>query len=263
MRTADGGDLTRRPRGDLQRHADPALRRAARRPRRPRARLPVRPRRRCRSTSRSPSRRAGRATSVSGETAIVHLTPGLDGVSRAVNEADRGLLPAEATVVVGQPLTMDASRAPEGKGLLWIQLQELPWRVKGDAAGELDGDRRQRRRQLDGGAARALRRPDPGAPRAAHPEPRVLDPRAHVPLARRSLVGEHEPRAAATPTAARSRSTRTSSGAHRTARRSNGVWHVGASTHPGPGLGGGSGALVAAQLLEEPLTKRVAARFRR
>jgi len=28
-----------------------------------------------------------------GGTAIVHLTPGLDGVSRAVNEADRGLLP--------------------------------------------------------------------------------------------------------------------------------------------------------------------------
>src|SRR5207244_2057302 len=73
-----------------------------------------------------------------GKTAIVHLTPGLDGVSRAVNEAERGLLPAEATVVVGQPLTMDATRAPEGAGLLWIQLQELPWQVKGDAAGEID-----------------------------------------------------------------------------------------------------------------------------
>ena len=73
-----------------------------------------------------------------GRTAIVHLTPGLDGVSRAVNEAERGLLPAEATVVVGQPLTMDPSRAPDGAGLLWIQLQELPWRIKGDAAGELD-----------------------------------------------------------------------------------------------------------------------------
>jgi phytoene dehydrogenase-like protein len=70
--------------------------------------------------------------------AIVHLTPGLDGVSRAVNEADRGLLPAEATIVVGQPLTMDTSRAPDGAGLLWIQLQELPWNVKGDAGGELD-----------------------------------------------------------------------------------------------------------------------------
>src|SRR5258708_15209714 len=68
-----------------------------------------------------------------GGTAIVHLTPGLDGVSRAVNEADRGLLPEEATVVVGQPLTMDPSRAPDGAGLLWIQLQELPWRVAGGA----------------------------------------------------------------------------------------------------------------------------------
>src|SRR5204863_5450833 len=71
-------------------------------------------------------------------TAIVHVTPGLDGVSRAVNEAERGLLPAEATVVVGQPLTLDPSRAPEGKGLLWVQLQELPWQIKGDAADELD-----------------------------------------------------------------------------------------------------------------------------
>src|SRR5207248_10868575 len=71
-------------------------------------------------------------------TAIVHVTSGLDGVSRAVNEAERGLLPAEATIVCGQPLTIDPSRAPEGKGLLWIQLQELPRRVKGDAAGEPD-----------------------------------------------------------------------------------------------------------------------------
>src|SRR5262249_12123671 len=63
-----------------------------------------------------------------GQTAIVHLTPGLDGVSRAVNEAERGLLPAAATIVVGQPLTVDSSRAPEGKDILWIQLQELPRR---------------------------------------------------------------------------------------------------------------------------------------
>ena len=51
-----------------------------------------------------------------GRTAIVHVTPGLDAVSRAVNEADRGLLPAEATVVVGQPMAVDPSRAPEGAG---------------------------------------------------------------------------------------------------------------------------------------------------
>jgi phytoene dehydrogenase-like protein len=48
---------------------------------------------------------------------------------------------------------------------------------------------------------------------------------------------------------------------HRTPAR--GVWHVGASTHPGPGLGGGSGALVAQQLLEPRLAQRLAARFKR
>src|SRR5436190_19770420 len=70
-----------------------------------------------------------------GQTALLHLTPGLDGVSRAVNEAERGLLPAEATIVVGQPMAIDESRAPAGRCILWIQLQELPWHVKGDAAG--------------------------------------------------------------------------------------------------------------------------------
>ena len=74
-----------------------------------------------------------------GRTAIVHVTPGLDGVSRAVNEAERGLLPAEATIVAGQPCAVDPTRAPDGKWIIWIQLQELPaGRVKGDAAGELD-----------------------------------------------------------------------------------------------------------------------------
>ena len=43
----------------------------------------------------------------------------------------------------------------------------------------------------------------------------------------------------------------------------DGVWHVGASTHPGPGLGGGSGTLVAKQLLEPALPARALARARR
>ncbi len=71
-------------------------------------------------------------------TALLHVTPGLDGVSRAVNEAERGLLPAEATIVVGQPATVDPGRAPEGKSVIWIQLQELPRRPLGDALGEID-----------------------------------------------------------------------------------------------------------------------------
>ncbi len=123
-----------------------------------------------------------------GRTAIVHLTPGLDGVSRAVNEAERGLLPAEATIVCGQPTTVDPSRAPEGASILWIQLQELPAHVRGDAAGELDvGDG-----AWTGGLAGAVRRPHPGPPRAADREPRLGAPRARRPLARGHRDGQHE-----------------------------------------------------------------------
>lgn len=72
-----------------------------------------------------------------GGVALLHLTPGLDGVSRAVNEAERGLLPAEPTICVGQPAMLDPSRAPDGASILWLQLPEAPRRIKGDAAGEI------------------------------------------------------------------------------------------------------------------------------
>jgi phytoene dehydrogenase-like protein len=198
-----------------------------------------------------------------GRTAVVHLTPGLDGVSRAVNEADRGLLPAEATVVVGQPLTMDESRAPEGKGLLWIQLQELPWRIKGDAAGEIDvgaGEWTEelRERYADRIQSRLAR---------------------HIPNLESSILA----RTALSPADLQAANINLHHGdpyggslaldqnflwrplgsqpGHRTPVR--GVWHVGASTHPGPGLGGGSGALVAQVLLKPSLTERARGLVRR
>jgi len=189
------------------------------------------------------------------ETAVVHLTPGLDGVSRAVNEADRGLLPAEATVVVGQPLTMDASRAPDGAGLLWIQLQELPWRVKGDAAGELDtGDgswtEDLRERYADRVQARiarhvpnlesALRKRvvlSPADLQAANVNLHQGDPYSGALALDQNLLWRPLP----------------ASPGHSTPVK--GLWHIGASTHPGPGLGAGSGTLVAKQLLRRRLRR--------
>ena len=193
-----------------------------------------------------------------GQTAIVHVTPGLDGVSRAVNEAVRGLLPAEATVVVGQPLTMDPSRAPEGKGILWIQLQELPWHVKGDAADELDVGNGTwtedlRERYADRIQARL-------AQHVSNLESSIISRTSLSPAdlwqANVNLV-QGDPYGGAL--------SLDQSFLWRAPHRTpvDGVWHVGASTHPGPGLGGGSGALVAAQLTEPPLSKRIAARFGR
>ncbi len=196
-----------------------------------------------------------------GETAIVHLTPGLDGVSRAVNEAERGLLPAEATVVVGQPLTMDPSRAPGGKGLLWIQLQELPWRVKGDAAAELDvGDgtwtESLRERYADRIQAR-LARHIPNLESSILTRT-SLSP-ADLQAANVNLVhGDPYGGSLALDQNFLWRPLASQPG-HKTPV--DGVWHIGASTHPGPGLGGGSGALVAAQILEPPVVRRLAKRI--
>jgi len=194
-----------------------------------------------------------------GRTAIVHLTPGLDGVSRAVNEAERGLLPAEATVVVGQPLAVDPSRAPDGRWILWIQLQEVPSRPKGDAAGELDtGDgtwtEELRERYADRIQARIaahapnfessiLRRVtlSPADVEAANPNMPGGDIYSGSCALDQNLLWRPRP---ALP-------------GHRTAV--DGLWHIGASTHPGPGLGAGSGTLVAKELLRPTLAVRMAA----
>jgi phytoene dehydrogenase-like protein len=196
-----------------------------------------------------------------GRTAIVHVTPGLDGVSRAVNEAERGLLPAEATIVVGQPTTVDPSRAPEGASIVWIQLQELPPRPRGDAAGELDvGDgtwtEDLRERYADRIQAR-LARQIPNLESALLKRV-VLSP-ADIEAANANLVGGDiyagscaldqnllwrpvgELPGHSTPFA--------------------GLYHIGASTHPGPGLGAGSGTLVADQLLRPSLPRRALRRI--
>lgn len=196
-------------------------------------------------------------------TAIVHLTPGLDGVSRAVNEAERGLLPAEATIVCGQPCAVDASRAPEGSWILWIQLQELPaGRVRGDAAGELDVG--------DGSWTEELRE--------------AYADRITVRLARhlRNLERATLKRVALSPADIEALNVNLVGGdiyggscaldqnflfrplpqapGHRTPV--DGLWHIGASTHPGPGLGAGSGYLVYQELTKPRLPRRLLAKVR-
>jgi phytoene dehydrogenase-like protein len=196
------------------------------------------------------------------KTAVVHVTPGLDGVSRAVNEADRGLLPAEATIVVGQPLAVDTSRAPAGRGLLWIQLQELPWHVKGDAAGELDiGDgtwteslRERYADRIQARIARHVTNLDSALLRRVVLSPADLQA-ANINLER----GDPYSGSLALDQNFLWRPFAQQPG-HRTPVE--GLFHIGASTWPGPGLGAGSGTLVAKELLRPALAGRVAGRFR-
>jgi phytoene dehydrogenase-like protein len=195
-------------------------------------------------------------------TPIVHVTPGLDGVSRAVNEAERGLLPAEATIVCGQPCALDLSRAPAGKWIIWIQLQELPsGRVKGDAAGEIDtADGTWTETLREAYADRIVARlgetiENLGSATIART---VLSPadleRANVNLVGGDIYGG----SAALDQNLLWRPLAQAPG-HRTPVE--GLWHIGASTHPGPGLGAGSGYIVYRELTKPSLPRRALARL--
>ncbi len=197
-----------------------------------------------------------------GKTAILHVTPGLDGVSRAVNEAERGLLPAEATIVCGQPMTMDETRAPDGKWILWIQLQELPRQVRGDAAGVLDtGDGTWTESLRERYADRIVERLARHAPNLESSIIKrvVLSP-ADLEAANINLAGGDPYSGALSLDQNFVWRPFPQQPGHRTPV--DGLYHIGASTHPGPGLGGGSGTLVAHELLEPRLREKALGKLR-
>ncbi|WP_428929375.1 phytoene desaturase family protein [Marinibacterium sp. SX1] len=180
---------------------------------------------------------------------LLHLTPGLDGVSRAGNEAERGLLPEVPTICVGQPCAADPSRAPEGQSLLWLQMPEAPRHVKGDAAGQIapppDGQWTEALREAFADRVEAiLARHIEGFP------DNVLRRQAISPGDLQgynmNLVGG-DPYGGAC-TLDQFFLWRPFAGSRRHQTGIKGLYHIGASTHPGPGLSGGSGFLTAREL---------------
>lgn len=181
---------------------------------------------------------------------LLHLTPGLDGVSRASNEAERGLLPAVPTICVGQPCAADPTRAPTGAATLWLQIPDAPRHIKGDAAGGIDVPE-------DGRWTDALR--EAFADRIegilAHHIPgfreTVVARRAISPVDLEAmnvnLVGGDPYGGACTVDQFFVLRPFPDSVRHETGIK--GLHHIGASTHPGPGLSGGSGLLAAEAIL--------------
>ncbi|MEO1104228.1 MAG: NAD(P)/FAD-dependent oxidoreductase, partial [Pseudomonadota bacterium] len=180
---------------------------------------------------------------------LLHLSDGIDAVSKASNEAERGMLPERPTVCIGQPTAADPSRAPDGKAVLWIQLPEAPRTLKGDAAGEIDVP-------ADGVWTEAVRETY-----ADRVEAMIA---AHVPGFAETVIA----RRALSPADIEAMNVNLVGGDpyggwcgldqsllfrpfpqqvnYRTPAKS--VYHIGASTHPGPGLSGTSGHLLAKKL---------------
>jgi phytoene dehydrogenase-like protein len=178
---------------------------------------------------------------------LVHVGTGADSTGVACAQAEANALPAEPTVVVGQQHILDKSRVPVGKASLWVQLQEVPYRPTGDAAGQLntaDGwSDSLKRGYLDRILARIGRHAtglessiiatnviSPPELEQANVNARFGDPYGGSAELDQNLMWRPLPSAAN----------------HRTSVA--GLWHIGSSTHPGPGLGGGSGHLVAQRL---------------
>lgn len=181
------------------------------------------------------------------DVALIHLADGVDSVSKSANEGERGMLPATPTICVGQPHRLDPSRCPPGKAVLWLQIPDGPREVKGDAAGEI---------ATEGGWTEAVR--ESFADRVEGILSRHIRDFAAIKLARRAyspadleamnvnlVGGDPYGGACAIDQFFLWRPFKHSKGGRTPLR---GLLHVGASTHPGPGLGGGSGFLAAKAL---------------
>ncbi len=179
------------------------------------------------------------------DVALIHLSDGIDAVSKSANEAERGMLPATPTICVGQPSRLDPTRCPDGKAVLWLQIPDAPRVIKGDAAGEIDGrDWDAVREAFADRIERILARHIKGFDKIKLAR-RAFSP-ADLQAMNMNLVGGDpygghcgidqffiwRPFAHST----------NGTGLVR------GLIHIGASTHPGPGLGGGSGFNAAKRL---------------
>ena len=180
--------------------------------------------------------------------ALLHLTPGLDGVSKACNEAARGMLPETPTICVGQPHALDPSRCPPGKAILWLQLPEAPRHIKGDAAGKLvvaDGGWTEKLREAFSDRAEAILASHIDGFRDSVIARKSYSP-ADLEAMNINLVGG-DPYGGSS-TIDQSFLWRPFKGTRNHETDVKNLYHIGASTHPGAGLGGGSGFLLARRL---------------
>jgi phytoene dehydrogenase-like protein len=169
-----------------------------------------------------------------------------------VTQANNGLIPAQPTIAIGQPTAVDPSRAPAGGAILWLQMQEMPSRLRGDALGEIEvpADGRWTEAVRERVADRIQRRLETIMPGLSA---KVVGRRAYSPADLEALncnlVGGDPYSGVCSPDQffwLRPLAGVKGRRGHDTPYRN--LYQIGASTHPGPGLGGASGWMMANRL---------------
>lgn len=181
------------------------------------------------------------------DVALIHLADSINSVSKSSNEAERGMLPVTPTICVGQPHRLDPSRCPEGKSILWLQIPDAPRTILGDAAGEIETGRVWSEATREAFADRIE------AILADHIEgfaDSVLARKAYSPVDLETMninLVDGDPYGGSC-VVDQFFIWRPFSHSKNNATAIENLHHIGASTHPGPGLGGGSGLLLAKRL---------------
>ncbi|MBV8275299.1 MAG: NAD(P)/FAD-dependent oxidoreductase, partial [Verrucomicrobia bacterium] len=181
---------------------------------------------------------------------LIHLSDGSASTGIACAEADAGLLPRRPTVVVGQQYLLDPSRVPAGAAALWLQLQEVPYAPLGDSAGELDTTHGWTEALANGYANRVLDRIAQHAPDLRN-KIRGIDILTPTDLLARNPNAVNGDPYGGSAELDQSLLWRPLSSSGRHATPIDRLWRIGASTHPGAGLAGGSGHLVATALIRD------------
>ena len=169
-------------------------------------------------------------------------------VGIACAEAEAGLLPRRPTVVVGQQYLLDPGRVPAGAAALWLQLQEVPYAPRGDSAGELDTTHGWTAALAEGYVNRVLDRIARHTPDLRR-KIRMIDVLTPEDLYARNPNAVNGDPYGGSAELDQSLFWRPLASLGRHATPVERLWHIGASTHPGPGLNGGSGHLVATTLI--------------
>ncbi|MBS1895295.1 MAG: NAD(P)/FAD-dependent oxidoreductase [Actinobacteria bacterium] len=178
---------------------------------------------------------------------VINVNNGLDEISTSAGEAVRGLLPRWPNLCVAQPMAVDPSRGPAGGWQIYIQVGEIPADLVGDAAGKIDvsgGWTERVREEFSDRLESRLVALLPGL-RENMIERIALSP-ADLEAINMNLIGggagygtgEIDQMLPGLPSPfAPSPNTNVKR-----------LFQIGGSTHPGPGLGGGSGYLLAQKL---------------
>jgi phytoene dehydrogenase-like protein len=184
-----------------------------------------------------------------------HLARSLTDTALHVTQALNGYLPADPAISIDVPTNLDPSRAPEGRHVMRIQVLEIPNRPRGDAAGSIDvgdgtwtADLKQRvADRLIGivgqhlpnvpGAILGMHVTSPGDIAAFNPNSGPGDPYGGAHDLSQSYLFRPLP----------------GQPSHRTTVPN--VLMLGAATWPGHGINGGSGYIVAQELLAQQVAK--------